>query len=564
MMPFTDGGHTALQPPGDTPDRIASVAFWTLLVLITAALGLVGPVLTSDGPAHVAMAHFLTLAGNPEWAMLNRLFEINPTLSPNALGHFLLAGLMWVFPPLVAEQIVQAVCVISIPLAARLTLRRLAPDAGWIALFFFPVALQRMFYMGLYNYCLSLTGCILCIWAFLRFREKSSAINAIILAAILLVTLACQASGWMEAVVAVGTMALVDAGCGLFRGEPIRPVLGRATIVLLALVPGLLLFAQFALGGAGPHEIGYGPSPLARLYSVVVGDSFAPIGRSTAWVGLLLGVTLALLAVSGSVALRQTSSRQPDRTYSDRDLRLAICMLPVAFLAFLTILPDRAGGGWTHTWRAEPLPYVGLALACAMLPAPRMLQRAAMAAATVGSLVAFGMMVWVQAWQVPSAVREFNEADALIGAHCTVAPVLGQFKLDPLNTARLFYHPLFHIANRFGLKYDRAVLFSYGARLPIYPVRFRPQANPHRFLYGWEPGQSDTHVYQIDPIGFEAATGVPVDYILLWDMPAPNEAGLFSAIRPSVIRAGYQLAYRSSGKRMELYRRPGPGGCVKP
>jgi hypothetical protein len=145
-----------------------------------------------------------------------------------------------------------------------------------------------------------------------------------------------------------------------------------------------------------------------------------------------------------------------------------------------------------------------------------------------------------------------------------VAPVLGQFKLDPPNTAQLFYHPLFHIANRFELRSDRPVLFSYGARLPIYPVRFRLQVNPHRLLYGWEAGQSDTHVYHIDPIGFEAATGMPVDYILLWDMPAPNEASPFSAIRPSVFRAGYHLTYRSSGGRMELFQRPGPGGCAKP
>ena len=209
-----------MEGPRITRDRIASVAFWTLLALVTAALALTGPVLTSDGPAHVAMAHFLTVAGNPDWPMLNRLLEVNPILSPNAFGHFLLAGLMWVFPPLVAEQIVQAVCLLSVPLAARLTLRRLAPDAGWIALFFFPVALQRMFYMGLYNYCLSLTGCILCIWAYLRFREGPPRSEAVALTAILLVTLACQASGWMEAVVAVGAIALVEAACSVSAGNP--------------------------------------------------------------------------------------------------------------------------------------------------------------------------------------------------------------------------------------------------------------------------------------------------------------------------------------------------------
>jgi hypothetical protein len=544
--------------------RFATPVFWTLLGLLATGLALTGPVLTSDGPAHVAMAHFLTQIGNPDWPVLNRLFEVNPRLSPNALGHFLLAGLMLMFSPLVAEQIVQAICVLSIPLVARLTLRRLAPDAGWIALFFFPVALQRMFYLGLYNYCLSLSGCILCIWAFLRLRDKSSVTNAMALAAILLVTLACQASGWMEAVVAVGTMALVDACCGLRRGDPLRSVLRSPMIVLLTLIPGLLLFAQFALGGTGPHEFAYGPSPVARLHNVLLGDSFAPIGRCTAWVSLLLGCTLAFLAITGGIARGRTNRHPLNRDRPEHALRLAICVLPFAFLVFLMILPDRAGGGWTHTWRAEPLPYVGLALACAMLPAPPIVQRVAMAAATLGSLVGIGMMIWVQAWQVPPAAREFAEADALIGPHCTVAPVLGQFKLDPPNTAQLFYHPLFQIASQFQLRSDRPVLFSYGARLPIYPVRFRLQVDPHRILYGWVEGQSDTHVYHIDPIGFEAATGMAVDYILLWDMPAPDEASPFSAIRPSVVGAGYQLTYRSSGGRMELYRRPGPGGCAKP
>jgi hypothetical protein len=543
----------------DIQKPIATVIFWTLLVVLAAVLGYAGPVLTSDGPAHVDTSHFLTLVNNPDWPMLNRLFEVNPTLSPNALGHFLLAGLMLVFPPLVAEQIVQALCLLSIPLAARLTLRRLAPGSGWIALFFFPVALQRMFYMGLYNYCLSLTGCILCIWAFLRLRERVSVGNSILLAALLLATLACQASGWMEAVVAVGTLSAVDSAWRLHRGESFRLVLRLPAITFMILVPGLLLFAQFASGAKGPHLTYYGPSPLSRLLTVLAGDPFAPIGRSTAAVGLVLGLTLAFVAVSGAIALSRT-----DRGQQDRSLRIAICMLPLGFLAFLMILPDAAGGGWTHTWRAEPLPYVGLALACAMLPPHRLVQGLAIASATVGSVTAIAMLVWVQVWQVAPVAREFNEADRLIGPHCTIAPILGQFKLDPANTAQLFYHPLFHIANRFELRGDRPVLFSYGARLPIYPVRFVPGVDPHRLLFGWEPGQSDTHVYKIDPIGYEAATGIPVDYILLWDMPGPDEASLFSAIRPSVLGAGYQLVYRSSGRRMELYQRPGPGGCAKP
>jgi len=227
-------------------------------------------------------------------------------------------------------------------------------------------------------------------------------------------------------------------------------------------------------------------------------------------------------------------------------------MVPVSFLVFSLIVPDEAGGGWTHTWRAQVFPYVGLAFACAVLPVWRVIRIPAIAAAGLGGLVMIGMAFWVQVWEVPKAAREFNEVDAWIGPHCTVAPILTQFKLDPANSARLFYHPLFHLANRIELRSDRPVLFSYLARLPIYPVRFRPDADPQSHLFSWQPGQRDTRVYKIDIAGYEALSGIKVDYVLLGDFPAPDQAG------------PYQLVHRSSGGRLELYLRPGPEGCAKP
>lgn len=533
----------------------ASWAFWILLVLLTGLIAATGPVLTSDGPSHLAMAHFITVEGNPAWPMLNRLYELNLTPSPNALGHILMAGLMLIFPPLVTEQIIQIVCLVSVPLAARLVLRRLDPDAGWLALFFFPVALQRMFFLGLYNYCLSLSGCILCIWAFLRLRERISVVNIALLMVLLVVTQACQAAGWMEAALAIGTMIVVEMLSRLRAREPLWDIFRLPVAAAVSVAPGMILFLVYALLAPGDRHVAYGPPALDRLVAVFRDDAFAPIGQSTAYASLVVGVTLLVLAVNG--APRRTTPR-------DRRLRLATCALPFSFLALLLIIPDEAGGGWTHTWRAQVLPYVGLVFACAVLPGWRAIRVFAIAAATAGSLVMWAMALWVQAWDVPAAAREFNEADALIGPHCTVAPILTQFKLDPANTARLFYHPMFHIASRFELREDRPVLFSYVARLLVYPVRYRPDADPQRLLYGWLPGQRDTRVYKIDIAGYEAASGIPVDYVLLWDFPPPDVAGPYHDIRTAVTGGNYQLVHRSTGGRMELYQRPGPGGCVKP
>jgi hypothetical protein len=244
-------------------------------------------------------------------------------------------------------------------------------------------------------------------------------------------------------------------------------------------------------------------------------------------------------------------------------LRLGICLLPVMFVGFLLIIPDEAGGGWTHTWRAEVFPYVGLVLACGTLSIGPMLRNLVTMVAGAGAFVMIAVTLRVQMVDVPPVMREFNEADALIGPHCTIAPVLAQFKLDPANTARLFYHPLFHLANRFELTNDRPVLFSYVARLPIYSARFQPNVDPQRLLYRWEFSQRDTRVRQIDIAGFEAATGLSLDYVLLWDFASEEKVPPAGDIRTAVANAHYELVHRSAGGRLELYRRPGTGGCAK-
>ena len=338
-----------------TADRdIAAPMFWILLALLPVAVIATGPVLTSDGPAHLSMAHFIAHAGDPAWPMLNRLYEVNLTLSPNALGDLFLAGMMLFVPPLAAEQIVQILCLVSVPLAALLALRRLGRETTWLALFFFPVALQRMFFLGLYNYCLSLSGFLLCIWAYLRLRASFSIGDHVLLAAFLVVTLACQAAGWMEAMLALGVMTLAEVAVRWRAGEPAWPLMRLPSAMMLSCTPGLMLFAVYVLWGSGDRHVVYGVSALARLRSVFVGDPFAPIGQTTTIVSLVMGWTLLGLAATGFFA------RAPSNP-----LRLGTCLLPVVFVSFLLVIPDEAGGGWTHTWRAQVFPYVGLVLACA-------------------------------------------------------------------------------------------------------------------------------------------------------------------------------------------------------
>jgi hypothetical protein len=541
--------------------RLEPYLFYGLLGLMVAMLLAVGPVLTSDGPAHVSIAHFLRHAGDPDWPQLNRLYAVNPALAPNALGHFALAGLMGAVSPLRAELAVQAACLLGIPLAARLLLRRISPEAGWLALFFLPVALQRLFYLGLYNFSLSVAGFLLCLWGWLGVRERPSARRAAGLAGLLLLTLACQAAGWIVALAAMHAMLTVEALLALGAGRPLGRVVRVAVATLLAIVPSVALFLLFSASSAGGAGMEYGALPLERMAGVLRGVPFATIGRISAMVALALTLVLLGLVAAGMVRVLLAGGQDAERG----TLPLVLGAVPVALLAFALVVPERAAGGWSHVWRAQAFPYMGLALAAAALPCAAWLRRGATAAAAAGGLVAIGLAFWLQATQVPPVVARFAEADALVGPHCSVVPVLGHYKLDRANSARVIHHPTFHLVHRMQWRGDRPVLFSYNARLSVYPARFRPEADPQRLLYGWAPEQGDTMVRALDIPGWEAASGIRVDFVLLWDVLPDDAPGPHAGIRTGAL-AGFTLAHRSADGRLELYRRggSGSGGCAGP
>jgi hypothetical protein len=546
------------------PDHLAArlvalepALFSGLLGLLAAAVIAFGPVLTNDGPAHLAMAHFLVVAGDPAAPMLNRVYEPNPTLSPNLLGHLLLTGLLRVLPPLATEQALQLLILLGIPLAARLALGRLGPGAGWLALFFLSVALQRLFYMGLYNYCLSVLGLLLSLWAWLRLRERTSAGFTVLLALLGLATLASHLSGWLAVMLTIGILAGVEALLRLLAREPPAAALCLPALTALALLPGIALAGLFALQATDVQEVRYGAGMLERLWRVARGEAFAAIGRPTALASVLSLVTLAVLGVAGTVAALRAWL---PLSVPQQRLRLACLALPFAFILVLLIVPEQAGGGWTHVWRAEVFPYVALALACAALPMPGLrLRAAAILAGSLAGLLQIGSMARVQAVVLPPVLAEFAALDRLIGPGCTLAPVLRGFQLDAANSARLVHQPLMHASNLLELSKDRPVFYNYLVQASTYPVRYRGDAHPMQLLFARAPLDRATHIRQMTPAAFEARTAIPVDYVLLWDVPEAGRDAWADRLRHDLAEQGYALRHRSASGRLELLGRCGAG-----
>jgi hypothetical protein len=539
------------------PPAIETCVLPLFLAATLALLVATGPFLLSDAPAHLGMANYLLHRGDPGWPLLNRIYAAAPGFTPNLGGEMILLELMRLLPPLTADMALQAACVVSVPLAGWLVMRRIAPHAGWLALLLAPVGFQRMLYLGLYNFCLSTAGCLLCLWAWLGLREHPGPARAALLALCLLGTLACQVSGWLEAVAAIGGASLVTA----IAARRSLPILGWTAAAVL---PGALPFIRYLSHAAGT-PVHYGASPLHRLAGVFWGTQLDTIGTATGLAAFALTLVVIVLAAYQVFALRRA---WPRLAPGPRERALAILAMPAAFIAYLLIVPDSAGGAWTNMDRAQLFPFIGLVLLAGLAPLPLPLRAGSQLAGAASLLVILSAALRLQTVQAPPVLAEFQEADGLIGPHCTVVPAIFQYKLDPANSAQLVHHPMFHAASLLELHGDRAVLFNYLVRLANYPVRYPEGRDPQALLYHWTPGQTDTRAYLLDIPAFERATGIAVDYVLVWGPANADQQHLWDQLHdpasPHYALRDYRLIHHSAGGRLELFERATPGGCAKP
>ena len=150
------------------------------------------------------------------------------------------------------------------------------------------------------------------------------------------------------------------------------------------------------------------------------------------------------------------------------------------------------------------------------------------------------------------------EVDALVGAHCTVLPVVFQaFLMDrDGNPDWMDYEPFYQSASRLELRDDRVVLFNYLARLAAYPVHFRPGVEPQANIFHWEPEHIPNDVETIDIPGFESSSGMRVDYILLWGVLGQATIRLCLPRYITQTRS-FESIYKSADNNVELFRRIG-------
>jgi hypothetical protein len=215
------------------------MAFWLLALLHLVPVWAFHYLPTQDGPSHLANAQILRGYRNSA-AGLENLFEVRAQPLPNWTSHLLLAALLYLFPALGAEKILVSLYLLGFAGAFRYFLggfgERCRP-LSWAGLLFL---YNRCFWLGFYNYCLSLVLLWLILGYCLRRRGALHLPQAAVLMLLFTAAYFTHLAGFLLAVLgALATAVLV----------PPRRASSPLLICLAALPAACLAMAYFEQTG---------------------------------------------------------------------------------------------------------------------------------------------------------------------------------------------------------------------------------------------------------------------------------------------------------------------------
>lgn len=323
---------------------------------------------TSDGPSHLYNSWLLHELVRGSQGPVAAWFAIDWRPHPNWIGHAVMALLMAVVSPLVAEKLLVSGIVLLF-LYAIWTYAGAVDDTRRVVAFIaFPFAYNLLLQMGFYNFCISAALYFLLLAIWWKRRDRPDARTVAIVASLLLV---CYFSHPMSTILAIGSLGIL--WLATLPGRPFALHVRH----LLALLPVLPLLAWFLhIQGTSLAPAHVSPSGLfsyiMRMWVILTFDEYqAKLGLALFFVlGALIVVTLirrrwrwsesdAFLLVT--VALVAVYARAPAATSGGTmimsRMALFVVLSPLAWLA--PGMPRRAGIAFVVVFSIVSLVYTG-------------------------------------------------------------------------------------------------------------------------------------------------------------------------------------------------------------
>ncbi|HKI37764.1 MAG TPA: hypothetical protein VKA46_38280 [Gemmataceae bacterium] len=491
------------------------VAFWALALLHLVPVWAFPYLPTQDGPAHLNNAQILKEYGHSA-AGYEAFFELRDEPLPNLTSHLLLAGLLYLFPPLVAEKVVVSLYVLGFAGSFRYFLGAFGPRCRPLSWGGLLLVYNRCFWMGFWNYCLSLILLWVILGYCLRRRGTLHLPHALALLPLFVAEYLTHLVGFL--------LAWAGAFAATLLVSP-RRILPPILIVLVGLSPACLAMYYFARTGffQSRSAMSIVRDPLARLSG---GKTSSDLGQDLSAIddellahhtGSAVPGGVALLAYLGMLTVLTVvdslaAGRSSDWSGDEKDEldnrptsldptpgpgRLFPAGFGLLLLGAYLLLPNHLGlehGGFLKARLALLPPLLWLAcLREPALPEARLLVRGLTALLIAGNLFLVTDTVRIGNREV----EQYTAGVEAVGRGHRLFVIQSNPKATPL------VNPLLHAADYYCLGTENVNLDNYEAGTPHFPVTYRRGVTRGRDHWAAYPQQD------------------VVDVVLCWQ-PSPN------------------------------------------
>ena len=494
-----------------------AVLFWTLAALHLIPIWTFRYLPTQDGPSHLNNAQILK-ACLTSASSYDQFFEIRSEPVPNWTSHVLLAAMYYVVPPLVAEKLLVSLYVLGFAGSLRYFLGAFGDRCrpfSWLGLLFL---FNHCFWMGFYNYCLS----VILVWLIMGYCLRRGGPRHLAQVPVLMLLFVAayftHLAGWL-----VAFLGALSAGLWV---KP-RSFLGPVLVCLAALPAGLLTMDYFEHTGffrAGPvMRITHHPldflrgkqinAPMDKQWTRLDQELFEHHAAGTS-LGLFV-VAFALGTVGFAVLELCLCGKQKNTAPS----WLFPALLGLVLLGLFMSLPDDFGagggvlpnGGFIKGRLAVLVPL--LLLACLREPAHAPPARYLLRALTVVLLAVNLVLVMQTMRQGNRILEQYTAGIEAVGRGHRLIEYAGSRQGRMVN---IFSHAL----DYYCLGTDNICLENYEADTPHFPIKHRAGLTRGRAHNGgdvvvcWRafPGPGDRNWQEIfaqGPLRIFRAVNVP-------------------------------------------------------
>lgn len=434
---------TYLDPKPD--ERWIRRLFFALVLLYVVPFWTVHYLPTVDGPCHTYNAWVMRSYGDVP--LFQRYYEINTRLYPNWISHVIMAPLMFVVPPLVAEKVLVSLYAVLFLAGAWYFAGAVQAERRWLAFLAFPFVYNFTFQFGFYNFSIGLAVFLWIVGFWWRRRERVDLRYVVAINLLLWLCYFSHVVPFLLALLAIGVLWLAT-----LRKDNWRRHLRHIPALMPQIVLPLWFFAvkgsESVLAGRRtfPEMAAY----LLQLKILVVGE--AQQKSAIAVAAIFLGFA-ALTLWRGRARLSSLETN-------------AFPLLALVLVMVYFVSPDGMGGGSLLKPRLSLFPYLVL-IPWLAPPLSRRARGLCVAGFALMALLNLGYMALL--YQVMSRTMETYLAG--------LAPVRPNTRVLPL----LFRHEspvLGHAISYAALEKNLVDWDNYEAASALFPVRFRPLAPP--------------------------------------------------------------------------------------